>query len=931
MQILSVTLKNFKIHRDRHFDFQPGVNAICGENGSGKTSILEAIAWTLFDYSSGYNKDELRWQDAKSAEVTVSMVSNLDGRTYSVQRETAKGRSDRYIIFDPQLNKQLDDINKIDETQRWLCEHLGMPKGSNLSKVFADVIGIPQGTFTLDFLKSATERRKVFDPILKVEEYKKAFKDSSDLERYAQGQAEHLVRSIEHLGDRLSDWDELKQAQTKQARAVEHTEAFLKTLEQQLKEMGTERDQLQKQAQQLAQLQQQVNQSQMQLRERQGVLATQTKLVEQAQQAQALCEANRDAHDAYQQAEKMLGQLNRQQRSRTQLQQQKSAQEAQLNPLQLQQAQLQTQLDQLDQAQKTLQDLQPKVQQQEKLETEREQLQLQLNQLQANQAKQRQLQTQQQSLEAQAKVLDEELERLRSLSAATEQLPQLEEQIHQLQTQLGQVSAAQQFQSVLSDLVDQAKKGTQKHQRQVTTAVKAISSKACEAIAALKPEADIQKALDKATKALESGVALHKDDLEALKSTLKEFQAQSDELQLREQLKAAQASLKAAQRQRLEYETLPAKTQQLEQLQTQLATLKTELEALANSLVDEDKTQQQLAQLSQSLTDLADPQGRCRLLAEQLAGAEQLRQRQANLIENQKNLKEAIATLTEKLVAFADLDDQLETQTAAKQTHQPGYQRYLQNQTTAQTLAQRQTQLQALTQEQDTLRSAIAQLETDLATATATHEPEKLAELERDFRDTKAQQDQLAGALPGQQRELERLAKELTQRSQWAEERDRLQQDLGNKQRVQQFVSDARRIYNQSGPRITQFYLNEIVREGDRLFRELMNRQNAALNWTEDYEIQVQEGSVWRGFKTLSGGEQMAAALAIRLALLKVLADLDIAFFDEPTTNMDKLRRQQLAEALANLKAFDQLFVISHDDTFETVTDSVIRVERQLV
>ncbi|NJO50077.1 MAG: AAA family ATPase [Leptolyngbyaceae cyanobacterium RM2_2_4] len=39
MEILSVTLKNFKSHSDRHFQFQPGTNAICGENGAGKTSI----------------------------------------------------------------------------------------------------------------------------------------------------------------------------------------------------------------------------------------------------------------------------------------------------------------------------------------------------------------------------------------------------------------------------------------------------------------------------------------------------------------------------------------------------------------------------------------------------------------------------------------------------------------------------------------------------------------------------------------------------------------------------------------------------------------------------------------------------------------------------------------------------------------------------
>ncbi|NJL45137.1 MAG: hypothetical protein HC922_04020 [Leptolyngbyaceae cyanobacterium SM2_3_12] len=73
----------------------------------------------------------------------------------------------------------------------------------------------------------------------------------------------------------------------------------------------------------------------------------------------------------------------------------------------------------------------------------------------------------------------------------------------------------------------------------------------------------------------------------------------------------------------------------------------------------------------------------------------------------------------------------------------------------------------------------------------------------------------------------------------------------------------------------------------------------------------------------------MCAALAVRLALLKVLADVDIAFFDEPTTNMDRTRREGLAEAIGRIKTFQQLFVISHDDTFEQVTENVIVVERE--
>jgi DNA repair protein SbcC/Rad50 len=102
------------------------------------------------------------------------------------------------------------------------------------------------------------------------------------------------------------------------------------------------------------------------------------------------------------------------------------------------------------------------------------------------------------------------------------------------------------------------------------------------------------------------------------------------------------------------------------------------------------------------------------------------------------------------------------------------------------------------------------------------------------------------------------------------------------------------------------------------------------LEWTKDYEILVQEGAHTRRFVNLSGGEQMCAALAVRLALLRVMADIDVAFFDEPTTNMDRPRRESLAEAIANIKSFRQLFVISHDDTFEKVTENVIVVAREL-
>jgi len=161
-----------------------------------------------------------------------------------------------------------------------------------------------------------------------------------------------------------------------------------------------------------------------------------------------------------------------------------------------------------------------------------------------------------------------------------------------------------------------------------------------------------------------------------------------------------------------------------------------------------------------------------------------------------------------------------------------------------------------------------------------------------------------------------------------AQKRDLAQKDLKKKEKAKRFINFARKVYKEAGPRITEQYARAISYQADKLFRDLIGRQNVALEWTRDYEIVVQEGANRRRFINLSGGEQMCAALAVRLALLKVLADIDIAFFDEPTTNMDRARRESLAEAIGRIKTFQQLFVISHDDTFEQVTENVIVLER---
>ncbi len=53
-------LRNYRKFRDARIEFPDGVVAIVGNNGTGKTTILEAVTWALFGNSSSVVRDNKR-------------------------------------------------------------------------------------------------------------------------------------------------------------------------------------------------------------------------------------------------------------------------------------------------------------------------------------------------------------------------------------------------------------------------------------------------------------------------------------------------------------------------------------------------------------------------------------------------------------------------------------------------------------------------------------------------------------------------------------------------------------------------------------------------------------------------------------------------------------------------------------------------------
>ncbi|HBE81851.1 MAG TPA: hypothetical protein DDW24_03610, partial [Blastocatellia bacterium] len=223
MHITKIELENIKSHVDSKFEFSRGSTAITGPNGAGKTTLIEAVAWTLFDLLD-YKKDDFVRRGAKKGVARVRFESGLDEREYTVYRDTGTG----YYVYDPGLKIRIAD--KKEEVLRFLWNHLGVEPGTDLQSLFKQAIGVPQGTLTAIFLATTADRKRTFDALLKVEEYRRGADELLKTQRVVESQIslvrEKIARSEGELNRLDAVKEESRMASAEAARFVSEQEAI---------------------------------------------------------------------------------------------------------------------------------------------------------------------------------------------------------------------------------------------------------------------------------------------------------------------------------------------------------------------------------------------------------------------------------------------------------------------------------------------------------------------------------------------------------------------------------------------------------------------------------------------------------------------------------------------------------------------------------
>ena len=207
------------------------------------------------------------------------------------------------------------------------------------------------------------------------------------------------------------------------------------------------------------------------------------------------------------------------------------------------------------------------------------------------------------------------------------------------------------------------------------------------------------------------------------------------------------------------------------------------------------------------------------------------------------------------------------------------------------------------------------------------------------------EKDSLVGAAAALRQQLEDLAKDdrrlqaeigkLKQLEREIENRLAEKKTFEDNERLVAFLRN--RVFRHVSAQLSERFREEISLRADRIYRTIAETDEE-LSWGENYQIVLRdmiEGQVReRSDDQLSGGQTMSAVVALRLALLQTIG-ARIAFFDEPTSNLDVSRRENLALAFRAIDVgreevtehwYDQLFLISHDVAFTEVTDQIVRI-----
>lgn len=884
MKINRVKLVNIKSYTERSpgISFPEGTIAIIGPNGSGKSTLFEAIGYSLYDYlpygkmkllRTGEEKGEIRVQFTGEDEKNYEVTRNIPGTIslYDLDEDTpvAAGRG------------------AVMDKLRWLT---GLPPDMNPGILYSDAIGIPQGFITVPFMEKPSIRKNIFDPLLGVDIYRTVFANTSSL--------------AGHIQDKISSIKEDKKSKEGKIAPLPQKESKLQQLRKELRELGKliTREQMKvgklgtklgtydRLEREIAILGGKVKQFGARVEGLESELERAKNDYLASKEARYRLKVLKPLFVQHGKIERLLRRLRKDERKKHRFENWKVDLQGRISRLKTIIAERTSTLGGIAEAEGTIKEIRPMVKKQRELE-----------------AKIRQLHN-----------------KLAEFKKSASKVPKFKERLQRAQYAVDTIQRKLERKKDLCQEVAK-KRGVESHKRSLESEFSSLKGKQEKMRAYLKDAIGGKCPILREPCPLPIGMRLD----EYLRKEIRGIESKC--FDLGSQVKKIEQLLSRIHHAEKELQKLKIEEGRLGLLKQQASGYRRDLRQAERYKQKATETIATVSELNEKLKQLGDPESKYIALHERIKGKSRCTRELSVANRKLEQTKQRLTNVEGRLSKYIGIENQLHQREEKLRELKPSYEGYLSKQREAEKLRKRMEDVKKLK------GKLIKNKRLLKASRDKARQLERKYDAKKHFQ-VRADHQRLSNELAASKREFsikqgdtQTLRKEVDELREIKAEIVQLKKRIKQLETVLKISQAIRGILQKADEEVTKILVRNISQEANRIWRDLTALVGKDLEWTETYEILVGDGKEKLIFHQLSGGEQMCAALAVRLALLRELVGSDIAIFDEPTYSLDDSWRTNLADLLPKIskQGFVQLFVISHDDTFDRDADFAVRLGKE--
>ncbi len=992
---IRLQLRNFLSYGDnppQEIDLQ-GVHmaALVGNNGAGKSALLDAITWALFGKARSGNKQLLR-QGAN--EMSVTFEFEVEGQLYRVRRRFYRKSESHTAILEQRLDgkkwRPILTESKVKAVAEEIQRLLGMDYNTFINTVF-----MPQGRSGQFMNLDPSERRELLAQLLGLEAYEELAEKAREKFKTLSGQISEGEKRLMDIENELSQRPQIVAEFERKQHERDHMEQMLQQidedvarfqktregllavkarLEQLMHEKQTVQRQIESDREDLSDFEKQLHQWQKVLAQEAQIVEAWEKfqkvqLMEQilSEKAKQLMELEQQKHQIEQAILKAKAELE----SRLKATERDAAnieqRLADLKKVIARRNEVERQLEELYKAREALRGWEEKQKQWQALQQERADLERMIASERAEWAREEgQLLQEQKQLEAQIALKPKIEQRLRQLEEARAKFSEWQRQLDSARKKREQISGQVTMLKTRLEQLQKAKRETEEKLHLLEAHAGEPRCPLCETVLTPQKVASLKRKLNNELK----------QRSEEISEVEREIWIWTEELKrIDEIIFQAEKALQKLPEMEQQFGEFSRRLAEVIEAERKLEALKSKLELLRQQKTEaEERWQRERSRLDERERTLGyepDAHRQCQRRVETLSRfeveLEQIRQAEDELLQRQEQLerlKKEIAELNRKIAEndFAH-DERLQLEQVNESICRLEYDSKRHQEIRAwlqrnQNIPQCWQQLQTAKEQVPKIQAWIEQLKQRIK------EGEKqLSELDSQEKNLQAQLAQLPeveerlsellGRRKARENELHRLNEEVGALRYKLEELNRKEQEKGQlEQRLAQLREEKEdyellaEAFGRNG--IPKMILRHAVPwledEASRLIARLtqgrmrlrfaLETQTQSGTQKEDLKIFVSDELGERPYELYSGGEKFRIDFAVRVALARLLAHragapLRTLIIDEGFGSQDKEGLEAIVETIQTVsKEFDRVLIVTHLDELRDYFPALIEVTK---